>query len=116
MLRPDGSECLGCVYIFPTSASFLAKSAVTPVGDDSWTDVDAVVYFWARLTQMERGLDERLLAALRTWFEQEWNLSRTVYVTNEQFTQQVELIERAGLKLKFELREPDKAGTYLVYG
>lgn len=66
VLDPGGAECVGCLYVFPTSASFLAKSTVTPVGDDEWVDVDAVIYFWVRLTRMDIGMDERLLAALRT--------------------------------------------------
>jgi hypothetical protein len=116
VLSPDGSECLGCVYVFPTTATFLAKSAVTSVSGESWNDVDAVVYFWARASRMATGMDERLLAALRDWFAHEWMLERTVYVTNERFTQQVELIERTDLVREFELREPGKDGTYLVYG
>lgn len=116
VLDPSSAECLGCVYIFPTSATFLAKSAVTPVGDDEWSDVDAVIYFWARLSQMDVGMDGRLLDALRTWFDTEWKLRRAVYVTNEQFGQQVDLIERTDLVLKFELLEPDKPGKYLVFG
>lgn len=116
VVDPEGAEALGCVYVFPTSASFLAKSEVTPVGDDDWADVEAVVYFWARLTRLDKGTDARLLAALRDWFREEWNLTRTVFVTNEQFAQQVELIGRTDLILKFELVEPDKPGTYLVYG
>jgi hypothetical protein len=116
VLDPDCTDCLGCVYIFPTSATFLAKSTVTPVGDDEWANVDAVIYFWARLSQMERGMDERLLAALRAWLNEEWKLERTVYVTNEQFKQQVDLIDRTDLNLKFELLEPGKPGRYLVFG
>jgi hypothetical protein len=116
VLDPDGAECLGCVYVFPTSATFLARSTVIAVGDDEWADVDAVVYFWARRSRMETGMDERLLTALRAWFREEWRLERTVYVTNERFTQQVELIGRTDLSLKFELREPGKPGTYLVFG
>lgn len=116
VLDPDGTECLGCVYIFPTSATFLAKSTVTPVGDDEWADVDAVILFWARLPQMASGMDERLLAALRAWFKDEWKLEKTVYVTSEQFTQQVDLIDRTDLNLKFELLEPGKPGKRLVFG
>jgi hypothetical protein len=116
VLDPNGTQSLGCVYNFPTSATFLAKSAVTQVGDDEWGNVDAVVYFWVRLSQMQNGLDARLLGALRAWFTDDWRLQRVVYVTNEQFTQQVDLIERTDLSLKFELREPGKPGTYLVYG
>src|SRR5262245_22440341 len=116
VLSPDGARCLGCVYIFPTSAKFLMKSTVTPIGDDKWADLDAVVFFWARLSEMEKGLDERLLAALRAWFNEVWKLERTVYVTNEQFGQQVDLIERTDMSLKFELLEPGKPGKYLVFG
>ena len=61
-------------------------------------------------------MDERLLAALRGWFRDEWKAERTVYVTNEQFTQQAELLRRSDLALKFELVEPEKPGTYLVFG
>jgi hypothetical protein len=116
VLNPDGTKCLGCVYVFPTSATFLVKSTVTPVGDDQWADVDAVIFFWVRLSQMDTGMDGRLLAALRAWFNEEWKLNRAVYVTNEQFKQQVDLIDRTDLTLKFELLEPGKPGKYLVFG
>jgi hypothetical protein len=116
VLDPDGVECLGCVYVFPTDATFLARSAVTPVGDDDWSDVDAVVFFWARRSQIETGMDRRLLDALRTWFDTEWALERVVYVTNEQLGHQADLLAQTDLLLKFELVEPDKAGKYLVFG
>jgi hypothetical protein len=116
VLDPDGARCLGCVYVFPTSATFLANSTVTPVGDDEWADVDAVIFFWARLPQMEMGMDERLLASLRAWFRDEWKLDKTVYVTSEQFTQQVDLLNRTDLNLKFELVEPGKPAKRLVFG
>lgn len=116
VLDPDGTRCLGCVYVFPTSATFLAKSTVTPVGDDEWVDVDAVIFFWARLSQMASGMDKRLLAALRAWFKDGWKLEKTVYVTSEQFTQQVDLLDRTDLNLKFELLEPGKPRKRLVFG
>jgi len=116
VLDPGGVESLGCVYVFPTTATFLARSAVTAVADAVWSQVDAVVYFWVRRSRAGTGLDERLLVALRTWFADEWRFERVVFVTNEQFTQQVALLERTDLAVQFELREPEKAGTYLVYG
>jgi hypothetical protein len=116
VLGPDGTECLGCVYVFPTSATFLVRSAVTPVGHDQWRDVDAVVFFWVRLSRMRTGMDEILLAALRAWFSEEWQLESAVYVTNEQFQHQVELFDRTDLTLKFELVEPGKPGKYLAFG
>ena len=122
VLDPAAPQCLGCVYLFPTDATFLARSTVTPVADDRWSEVDVVAYFWVRLSRMadpsmqDPGLDERLLAALRTWLTDEWQFRCPVVVTNEQFAQQVELIGRTDLTLKFRLREPGKDGTYLVYG
>ncbi|GAB2471558.1 hypothetical protein GCM10027063_10110 [Promicromonospora xylanilytica] len=128
VLDPLRTECLGCVYVFPTNAAFLTRAAVTPVGDDEWARVQAVVYFWVRRSRVEAGsetgletglqtgLDGRLLAALRAWFADAWGLERTVFVTNEQFTQQVDLIERTDLSRRFELVEPGKPGVYLVFG
>jgi hypothetical protein len=116
VLDPDGTTCLGCVYVFPTSATFLANSTVTPVGADAWSDVDAVIFFWVRLPQMDTGMDERLLSALRAWFNETWKLDKTVYVTSEQFTQQVDLMNRTDLNLKFELLEPGKPRKRLVFG
>ncbi|QYN25110.1 hypothetical protein [Amycolatopsis sp. DSM 110486] len=116
VLDPSGARCVGCVYVFPPSATFLAKSTVIPVGADEWADVDAVVFFWARRPEMEKGMDERLLGALRTWFKDEWKFEKTVYATSEPFTQQVELLARTDLSLKFELLEPGKAGKRLVFG
>jgi len=116
VLNPDGDECLGCVYVFQTSASFLARSAVAPIGDDDWDQVDAVVYFWVRRSHSEQGMGERLLSSLRSWFLEEWQVHNVVFVTNEQFTEQVDLIRGTDLSLKFELVEPGKAGKYLVFG
>ncbi len=116
VLDPAGTRCVGCVYVFPTSAAFLTKCTVVPLGDDEWADVDAVVFFWARLPEMKRGMDERLLAALRAWFTNEWKLEKTVYVTSEQFTQQVELLDRTDLTRKFELLDPGTPGKRLVFG
>lgn len=116
VLNPGGTDCLGCVYVYPTRATFLARAAVTPVGGDEWADVEAVVFFWARLPQMKAGMDERLLAALRAWFTRQWKLTRTVYATSEPFTQQVDLLSRAGMTVKFELQEPGKPRKRLVFG
>lgn len=58
----------------------------------------------------------RLLAALRAWFARDWDLERTEFVTNEQFAQQAALIRGADLTLQFELREPGKPDTFLVFG
>ena len=60
-------------------------------------------------------MDARLLAALRPWFRDEWKAARTVFVTNELFTHQVGLLERAGLTPAFRFIEPDKPGPYVAF-
>ncbi|MFJ8896402.1 GNAT family N-acetyltransferase [Leifsonia sp. NPDC102414] len=116
VLDPAGRECLGCVYVFPTGASFLTKATVTPVGDDAWVEVDLVVYFWVRRSRMATAMDDRLLAALRAWFADEWDAEKVIFVVSELFAQQVELIRRTDLALRFELVEPQKPGRFLVFG
>ncbi|SFR92915.1 hypothetical protein SAMN04487846_0719 [Microbacterium sp. cf046] len=117
VLDPASAESLGCVYIFPTTATFLSRATVTPAVEDAvWADVDAVVYFWVRASRIPSGIDSRLLAAVRSWLQDQWGFTRNGYVTNEQFEQQVQLLDGAGLHVHFELREPDKPGAYLVYG
>ncbi len=116
VVDPAGDECLGCVYVFPTTATFLARSTVTPVAGARWEDVEAFVSFWVRRSRMETGMDARLLAALRPWFRDEWGFERTVYDTSAQFAQQVELLESTDLTLLFEIREPGKSGVHLSYG
>ena len=116
VVDPDDTQALGCVYVFPITATFLTKARATPTGTLRWDDVDAVVYFWMRTSAMQMGLDGSLLAALRTWFREVGKTECTVFVTNEQFTQQLALIQSTELQLRFELVEPGKPGTYLVFG
>ena len=116
VVDPAGAECLGCVYVFPTTATFLARSSVTPTGTDEWSAVDAVVYFWVRRSRMATGMDGRLLAALRAWFADDWGVARTVFVTSERFAQQTALLRTTDLTVRFAIREPDKPGTFLAFG
>ena len=116
VLSLDDSECLGCVYVFPHDATFLAKSTVVAVGDDDWTATDAVVYFWVRSSGMESGMDARLLEALRAWFRDEWQMSNVVFVVSKQFEHQVELLRATDMAVRFELTEPEKSGSFEVFG
>ena len=113
---PADSRCLGCVYVFATDAGFLARSSVTARDGADWTTVDAVVYFWVRADREADALDARLVDAVRRWFSDDWAFARVVYVTSELVTRQTALLDRAGLSVRFELREPDKAARYLAYG
>ena len=116
VLDPVGAACLGCVYVFPHDATFLAKSTVVAVGDDEWTETDAVVYFWVRKRAMEAGTDARLLESLRVWFRDEWQFGNVVFVVSQKFEHQVDLLNATDLTRRFELTEPEKSGSFAVYG
>ena len=114
VMDPTATECLGCVYLFPTDAPFLAAAQVAPVGDARWDDVEAAVYYWVR-TSGSATMDRALLDTLRVWLEDDWPIDDYVFVTSERFTQQVDVIEGTDLELRFEIAEPDKSGRYLAY-
>jgi len=109
------SDCVGCVYLFPPRATFLARSEVLPLREERWTDVDVVAYFWVRKSRVHTGTEGRLLDELRSWLSEAWQFDRVVFATARAFTRQVELMKSAGLVPAFELREPDKPGTYLLF-
>ena len=115
VMNPAGTECLGCVYIFPPDARMFATARITAVGDGLWSNYGAAVYFWVRKSRLATETDSVLLDALRTWLEQDWSLGDHLIVTNEQFTQQVDMIEQTDLQLRFVFEEPDKPGKYLAY-
>jgi hypothetical protein len=116
MVTPDETECLGCVYLMPPDARSYREVTVTPVGDARWEDYGALVNFWVRTSRLASGVDERLLAELRAWLPRDGNLGRLLFVTNEQVAQQVELIGRTDLELRFRISKPSYSGAYLAYG
>jgi hypothetical protein len=115
VLDAASDECLGCVYLFPTRATFLARSEVVELGTDRWDDVDVVAYFWVRRSRVESGMEQRLVDALRSWLSGPWGFDRVVFATARAFARQVGVLSAAGLVPAFELREPDKPGTYLLF-
>ena len=116
LLDPTETLCLGCVYIFPTNASTFQKAQITAVDGGRFDEHEAAVYFWVRKSQLDLHKDEALLEALRTWLDSDRDLGGRVFVTNEQFEQQVRMLEASGLRLRFVIREEGKPGAYLAYG
>lgn len=115
VMNPAETQCLGCVYIFPTDAPFLARSEIVAVDDGQWSGYEAAVYFWVRKSRLADELDRRLLDALRSWIERDWPIGRHLLVTSELFGQQVALIERTDLQLEFHLKDPKQPGRFLAY-
>jgi hypothetical protein len=67
VMAPDERACLGCVYLLPTGAP----------------DYDAQAFYWVRTSEVARGLDERLGAALRAWLTEGWPFDRVAFPGRE---------------------------------
>lgn len=115
VMNPTETECLGCIYIFPLTARWLAKAETTPIGDTDWANYEAVILFWIRQSRLAEAMDRKLLDILRPWFDQEWTFDGHLFMTNEQFEQQVSMFEEANLELQFEVQLPKHDGKDRAY-
>jgi hypothetical protein len=115
VMNPTETQCLGCVYIFPTTARLFSKAQISAIDGARWSEFEAAVYFWIRKSRLADELDRRLLDALGPWLEHDWGIEPHLIVTNEQFEQQVAMIEGANLQLRFHLTFPNEPGKSLAY-
>lgn len=60
---PEGSSCLGCVYIYPSDRG----------------DYDARVYYWVRDGVKAQGAEAQLGSFLRQWLQEEWPFRHPVF-------------------------------------
>jgi hypothetical protein len=67
VVTPSESQVTGCVYINPTPKR----------------GYDAVVYLWARQSELKGGLEARLYAAVREWIAKEWPFKKVAYPGRE---------------------------------
>ena len=63
VVTPSESQVTGCVYINPTPKR----------------GYDAVVYLWARQSELKGGMESRLYGAVREWVAKEWPFKRVAY-------------------------------------
>jgi hypothetical protein len=63
VVKPNESVVLGCVYIEPTKKP----------------GYDAEVYLWARQSELENGLEDRLYATVRSWISRDWPFESVAY-------------------------------------
>lgn len=115
VMDPTETQCLGCVYIFPTAARLFSRAQISAIDGARWSAYEAAAYFWIRKSRLAERLDRRLLEALGPWLELVWRLEHPLIVTNEQFAQQVSTIESANLQLRFQLTFPNEPGKSLAY-
>jgi RimJ/RimL family protein N-acetyltransferase len=67
VMRLDETECLGCVYIYPTSHD----------------EYDAEIIMWVRQSEVETGLDDYLFAAVKQWIKDRWPFAHPGYPGRE---------------------------------
>ena len=115
VMNPAETECLGCIYIYPRTTSWLARSEATPIGDKVWSDYEAVIRFWVRQSRLAEGMGRELLDVLRPWFAQEWDFDGHLFHTSEKFAQQIATWEGAGLQRQFEIKDPKEPEKDLAY-
>ena len=99
VLNPQGTQCLGCVYIMP-----LQPEEIPPCQDAAYA---ADVGFWVRTSEVANALDQHLLATLRAWFQAEWAFDCVVFTITQQETHQAALFEAAGLERRLACTLPD---------
>jgi len=63
VMNLDESECLGCMYIYPTDAE----------------GFDAKVYLWVRKSEFKNGLDQILFETIKKWMNDKWPFERIEY-------------------------------------
>jgi hypothetical protein len=115
VMNSTETECLGCIYIFPLTARWLSQAETTPMGDADWANYEAVVLFWIRQSRLVEAMDRQLLDILRPWLEQKWTFDGYLFLTNEQFEQQVAMFEAANLQFQIEVKLPKQPGKFRAY-
>jgi len=107
VLNPQGTQCLGCVYIVPV------RPEEIPLCEDAAYAAD--VGFWVRESELASALDRHLLETLRDWFQAEWAFDRVLFTVSQQETRQATLLEAAGLEQRFTYASWD-GRPYRVFG
>jgi len=102
VMNPSETHCLGCVYINPLLTLFQRLNA-SAEAISTLQEHDAWVMFWVRQSRLADHLDTRLLAALHSWFKQEWTYSRVFFRANEEEPAVIQMIQEEGLQLRYTL-------------
>lgn len=67
VMNLDESQCLGCMYIFPSKSD----------------DHEADVFAWVRQSEVEKGLDDELFQAVKNWLSETWPFEKVRYPGRE---------------------------------
>ncbi|MCB0826214.1 MAG: N-acetyltransferase [Armatimonadetes bacterium] len=116
VLDPSESQCLGCVYITPTSAPVFQKPEIIALDHNNWADYDVAVYFWIRKELMETTIEREFLDRLQKWFAETWKLRNVLFITSEVCSHHIGLLESKGYLSVFNLKYADKPGLEVAFG
>ena len=72
VMNPDGTECLGCLYLYPPGHR-----------DESSKEADVDVSFWVTQRAYDQGLYLILYKTLDSWLKSVWPFKNIVYTNTE---------------------------------
>ncbi len=67
VMNLDESQCLGCMYIFPSIKS----------------DYEADIFMWVRKSEYDKGLDPILFNIVKDWISSKWPFKKVRYPGRE---------------------------------
>lgn len=67
VMKPDESQCLGCIYIYPSDKP----------------RYDAIVFLWVRKSELKNHLDRELYKIVKDWINKEWPFKNVAYPGRE---------------------------------
>ena len=63
MMNLDETECLGCMYIYPSD----------------YPNYDAIIFMWVRQSEVANGLDKILFSSVKKWIQDKWPFMKVAY-------------------------------------
>ncbi|MCK5177525.1 MAG: GNAT family N-acetyltransferase [Candidatus Aenigmarchaeota archaeon] len=63
VMNLDETECLGCMYIYPSDNP----------------NYDAIIMMWVRQSEIANGLDEILFSTVKKWIKDKWSFNKVAY-------------------------------------
>lgn len=110
VLNPEGTICLGCVYIIPLRADMEQVCA-----EARYT---ARVGFWVRTSEIANDLDRHLLDTLRDWFttRSAWRFDCVMFIVSQQDARQAAILSEAGLTQRLSFNHQSDKRPCWLYG
>jgi RimJ/RimL family protein N-acetyltransferase len=113
VMNGDETQVLGCIYLLPTDDFMYRNARLISHDGTDLSSVDAMVFFWVRVSTWESGFERIVLDAVLRWLHNDWSFERPMIVTNERLAHQITTIESLGPTRRFEYdRDKDMSMSY----